>query len=181
MTPSQRLQTPRILWFAMFATTFLFIGFRFVLPTQPVEAQPFILPVLGLVAMTCLVMSFVMPNVTGRQARLSHKLAVVEAADPNATSDVIPGASGPTRRVFADRAKATKVAFATYQTGLILGMALSESVAICGMMLWFMGFGLAEGLPFFVLAWISMGLRFPTLEKVFVPLERAYDAVIPRG
>jgi hypothetical protein len=178
---SQRLQVPRILWFAIFGSTLIFIVLRFVIPMEPVKAEPMMLPLLGLCALSSLVMSFFLPARLGNQARRAQKLEIVESADPNATSDVIPGSAGPKRRVFADPKKAIGAAFMTYQSPFILGMALSESVALSGLVLWFLGFGLAEGLPFFVLAWISMALRFPTLDKVIVPFERAHDAVIPRG
>lgn len=178
---NQRLQVPRILWFAIFTSTILFLVVRFVVPIDPVEAPPFLLPVMGMVALSCLVMSFVLPAKLGEPARRARKLAIVDADDPNATSDVIPGGAGPKRRVFANPQMAIGAAFATYQTPFILGMALSETVAIAGFILWFQGFGLAEGIPFFVLAWISMALRFPTLDKVLIPFERAHDAVIPRS
>lgn len=166
---------------AIFGSTVLFIVIRFVVPIEPVKPEPLLLPMIGFFALTSLVMSFFLPWKLGNLARRAQKLEIIESADPNASSDVIPGAAGPKRRVFADPKKAMGAAFMTYQTPFILGMALSESVALCGLILWMSGFGFAEGMPFVVVAWISMALRFPTLDKVIVPFERAHDATLPRG
>lgn len=162
-------------------STIVLVVIRFVVPMEPAKAEPILLPVLGAVGLFSLVLSFVFPKKMGDAARRAQKLEIVEAADASSGSDVIPTGAGPKRRVFADPKAATGAAFMTYQTPFIMGMALSESVALSGFMLWQLGFGLAEGMPFFVLAWISMALRFPTLDKVLVPFERAHDAVIPRG
>lgn len=178
---TQRLQVPRILWFAIFMSTIMFLAVRFLVPMEPAKPDAIVLPVMGLVALTSLAMSFLLPKTLGDQARRARKLEIVEAAEPGSGSDVFPTGAGPKRRVFADPKAAIGAAFMTFQTPFILGMALSESVAVCGFILWFVGYGLAEGLPFFVLAWISMALRFPTLDKVIVPFERAHDAVIPRS
>jgi F0F1-type ATP synthase membrane subunit c/vacuolar-type H+-ATPase subunit K len=50
---------------------------------------------------------------------------------------------------------------AMYQTAAILGLALTESVALFGFVLAFLGFSPASYMPFFGVAWIIFVLRFP--------------------
>jgi F0F1-type ATP synthase membrane subunit c/vacuolar-type H+-ATPase subunit K len=53
-----------------------------------------------------------------------------------------------------------------YLTTLIVALALAESVAIFGLVLGFLGAPPTVVVPFFVVAWILMIIRFPTREKV---------------
>lgn len=181
MNVQQKLQTIRILWFALFSSTLMFIVVRFVVPPASVTPEPLMLPISGMAALTVLVVSVILPRRFLELGMRSRKVEIIEADDPKASSDVIPGGEGPKRRVFADRNAALAAAFPVYQTPFILGMALSESIALFGFALWHVGFGLYEGLPFFVVAWISMAFRFPSLEKLVTAMERAHGAVMPPG
>ena len=53
-----------------------------------------------------------------------------------------------------------------YLVSLILAMALAETVAIFGLVLGFLGAPPTIVLPFFVVTWILMLIRFPTQEKL---------------
>src|SRR5438270_2782162 len=53
------------------------------------------------------------------------------------------------------------VPLALYNTAFLLGMALTESVALFGFVLAFQSFAPMIYLPFFVVAWIGFILRFP--------------------
>jgi hypothetical protein len=181
MTFESRLRTVRILWFALFSTTVLFFAMGFLLPPASPKPEPIMLPIFGFVALTSAVMSVVLPRKFQDQAFRTRKVEIVEAADPTAASDVIPGGEGPKRRVFKDRNAAIGAAFPVYQAPFILGMALCESVALFGFALGHLGFGVLERLPFFVVAWIGMLPRFPTLEKIIAGMERAHGAVMPPG
>ena len=64
-----------------------------------------------------------------------------------------------------------------YQTPFILSLALTEAIAIFGLVI-------AQGrlapsalaLPFFAVAWALFGLRFPRVASVVQPAERLYGA-----
>ena len=53
-----------------------------------------------------------------------------------------------------------------YLVALILGLALAESVCILGLVLGFLGAPPSVVLPFFVVTWVLMVIRFPTQERV---------------
>ena len=53
----------------------------------------------------------------------------------------------------------------SYLTGLILGLALAESVAIFGLVLGFLGAPATVVVPFFVVCWLLMFLQLPTRAK----------------
>lgn len=55
---------------------------------------------------------------------------------------------------------------APYLVALILSLALAESVAILGLVLGFMGAPPTVVLPFFVVTWLLMILRFPTQSRI---------------
>ncbi|MGZ3424801.1 MAG: hypothetical protein ACXWUG_05275 [Polyangiales bacterium] len=48
-----------------------------------------------------------------------------------------------------------------FQTAAILGLAMTEAIALFGLVLGFQGFDLPVFLPFFVVAWLVFALRFP--------------------
>ena len=53
-----------------------------------------------------------------------------------------------------------------YLVALILSLALAESVSILGLVLGFMGAPPTVVLPFFVVTWVLMILRFPTQPRI---------------
>jgi hypothetical protein len=180
------LQTARIIWAALLTSTVIF--FVALLVTRPpIESppEPSMLPILGVVAAVVAVVSFVLPAHLSRQALAAAKIETREetVADPSrADSDVLPYREAPTvtRRVPVDPGVAVRRALALHQTPLILGLALSESIALFGVVLGLVGFELPLVVPFFVLSWISIAARYPTLERAVRPLEQAQGLHIPR-
>ncbi len=136
------------------------------------------LPALALVSLSVAVMSFALPKRLHLQAVANLSLEVVDQADPNA-SDVIPYRDAPTRRVVKSPLEAAQKAFGTYQVSLILGCALSESVALFGLVLGFAVFPLQTVLPFFIASWALLLARFPTMPRVIAPVEAHLKAKIP--
>lgn len=141
---------------------------------------------LSAAAVAVLVASFVVPPLGLRQAAQHAKLEATQetVVDPARDgSDVLPyrETATVTRTVAAKPKQARTRALIAYQTSLILGMALSEAVALLGFVLHFVGFPLLWVLPFFLASWVSMALRFPTVEKVLGPFERAAGMHIPRA
>jgi hypothetical protein len=53
-----------------------------------------------------------------------------------------------------------------YLIALVLALALAESVCILGLVLGFLGAPPSVVLPFFVVTWVLMILRFPTQERM---------------
>lgn len=174
----QRLMTARILWGALLASTVMFlVVLQFAKNPDP-ELIPLMPPLLGLVALGVAVVSVALPSYQVKTVLGKSDVAVTEEADPNA-SGIIPYRDAPKRRVFARPEQAEITAFMAYQPALILGCALSESVALFGFVLGFLGHSPAIYLPFFAVAWGLFAIRFPTRARVRAPLEKAKDAVFP--
>ena len=53
-----------------------------------------------------------------------------------------------------------------YTVALILSLALAESVCILGLVLGFLGAPPIVVMPFFVVTWVLMVIRFPTAERI---------------
>jgi hypothetical protein len=178
--PAVALRTTRILWLAILISTFLIVGMgeliRHVQP-PPGEQPSALLPILIAAAAGALVASFVLPARTLRAALLRHELSVVEGVDPSA----MPGAyreNAPKRRVFANPTKAERVAWLPYQAAFIMQVAMREAVALLGFPLLFFGASPVVWLPFFAVAWVTLGLAWPSHAKARRGLEQAYDAVL---
>ncbi|MCA9595508.1 MAG: hypothetical protein KC776_19470 [Myxococcales bacterium] len=173
------LGVPRILWGAIFGSTFVFVFMMLVVhPENPGPPPPMLPPMFALVALTTAVMSFVVPRVQYRQAVARVKLDTIEEM-ADAGSDVLPYRSGPKRRVFAKPDEARRKAFLLFQTPFILSLALSESIALFGFVLGFMGFASWIAYPFFGVSWVLFALRFPTEDKVLRPFEAGTGAYFP--
>jgi hypothetical protein len=181
-----QLNTMRIIWAALFASTFMYLGvILFVVQPPESPPDPVMLPALALVAMAVSVASFVVPAAGYRQAVAASKIEVTEETVPDPSrpeSDVLPYREAPTitRKVAKKPKAALERAFMLYQTPFILSVALAEAVCLFGFMLGFLGVGLPFILPFWAMTWVLFSLRFPTLERVLGPLERAKGIVIPR-
>lgn len=132
-----QLAVPRILWAALFISTLLYLA---VIELTTVEGEPnwqgLLLPLAVAAAMTAGA-SLVAPRILLRQ-RSSKS---------------------------TDESSSTRAAGA-YLNSLILSMALAEAVAILGFVLGLRGAPVTVVMPFFVVTWILMLLRFPTQEKL---------------
>ncbi|HEU5076542.1 MAG TPA: hypothetical protein VFU02_20265 [Polyangiaceae bacterium] len=62
------------------------------------------------------------------------------------------------------------------QSPFILGLALSEAIAIMGLVLMLLGFELQHALGFFAVSWVLLLSKFPRLESFERLLEASYDA-----
>lgn len=180
-TDSARLRVVRILWGALFSSTCMFIVVLLIqqradaLPTEPVT--PLMLPVLGAVALGIAVLSVVFPRQMFHASLKLAKLEVITQVDEGEGPALFRDAA-PTIRVFAKPDEARTMVFPKYQTAFILGMALSEAVALFGLVLGMQGVPLLHVLPFWVVCWALMIMRFPTPKRIFGPLEKVHDAVL---
>ncbi len=88
-------------------------------------------------------------------------------------------ASVPIRRVIDEPERVVADALGTYQTPFLLGMALTEAIALFGVMLGFQGTPVWACLPFFALALAIMIAKYPSVEIVTRALERVTNASCP--
>jgi len=132
-----QLAVPRILWVALFISTLLYLV---VIELTILEGEPswqgLFLP-LALAGVVTAGASLVAPRILLRQRTTKS----------------------------TEEYSSTQVAGA-YLISLILAMALAEAVAILGLILGILGAPVTVVMPFFVVTWILMLLRFPTQEKL---------------
>lgn len=92
----------------------------------------------------------------------------------------LDGSSGrkdkPTSDLFADPVSIRPGEFAAYQQPFLVGLGLSESVALFGVPVWYLGYGLNAAAPFFVAGALLMLARFPTEQSITRALEKARAA-----
>lgn len=169
------LLVPRILWAALLLASFVYLYVWLTVapaaPETPIAQMPI---ALGVAALMCAIVSFVLPASLHRKAAAAAKLEVKEIPDPNAS--VMFRDNTPMIRVFANPAEARKKAMALYFTPLILSLALTEAIAIYGLVLGFQGWGAQVVLPFFVAAWLLFLPRFPRMRAAVGPFEKAQNA-----
>jgi hypothetical protein len=180
------LQVSRVVWAAIFGSTVAFLGVLLLLKPAPSEPpQLVVLVILAGAALSSLVASFVIPPLMIRQALARSKLETKQetVADSGRGSDVLPyrQTATITRTIAADPERARRRALAVHQTRVILELGMSESVALLGFSAHFLGFPLEYALPFFAAAFVSMALRYPTLERALVSFEQAAGVHIPRA
>lgn len=178
---SNLLRVPRILWGALYASTFvyLFVYFSRPAPASPGGSLETMHIALGVAALGCAVASFLLPARFHAMGAAAAKLAVEEVPDPDGS--VMFRDKAPTVRVFADPGQARKKAMALYFTPLVLSLALTEAIAIYGLVLGFLGAEPVAVLPFFIAAWILFIPRFPRWRSAIEPLEKAHDARLVEG
>ncbi len=174
------LQTMRILWAALSSTPVFFWVALTVVTSRGFSGhpEPVTLVVMTFVAFSMAVMSFVVPRMVFLQATKARALEIMNEPDPTANTafrDMVP-----TRRVFADRAKAISAATQLHQVRLILSLAMSETIALLGMVMGIQfQFDEPVLIPFFVVSLVLMLIRFPTESALITQLEKAYDAKLP--
>lgn len=169
------LTTPRILWGNFLVSVVLFLGMTFIVPQDPELAfEPIMAPVFGGVAVMSAVMSFVVPGIIVKPALANADVKLREVPDPNASIQV--SGKTPTIKVVADPRAFRQRAYAMFLTPWLLAVALSESVAIFGLVLHFMGASLPIIAPFFAVSFLLIAMRFPTEKAIIKPLLDAKQA-----
>jgi hypothetical protein len=165
---SKKLVTPRAVWFGILSATVIFL----VLPvsqSDPASGATLFLP-MTLAAVGCGIASVLLPMHLQKSGLKRLKLVTVEVEDRERAF----GSLVPKRRAFKDPDLAELAALRVYQTSLILGLALAESIALDGFVLKFLAAGTNSVIPFFVASWLLILVRFPRRSAVIGPLERAY-------
>lgn len=170
----------RILWFALLAAAFIYMGVAYgVLPKQTgAPQQPIMLPVFGVISLVMAVMSFLLPRTQYKQMAKATKVKIEEEVAPSAFPSRYRDTL-PKRAVFADPKAAMSRAFAVFQQPFILSLALSEAIGLFGLVLSQLGFGITMSLPFFLVGAVLVAIRFPQQSKILAMFEEARGASFP--
>jgi hypothetical protein len=167
------MATLRVLWGALMTSVGLLGVVILILPPAQVSPDPTVLIVLAVTAASTAAVSFVLPRHIHARAASSSSFAVNEVPDPDA-----PAGFGDARRVrmFADPPRARQRAFMLYQQYTILCCALSESVAMFGVVLNRLGHPLTTSLAFVATGMVLVALRFPSEAKALELFQSATKA-----
>jgi hypothetical protein len=180
MRPHPALLTLRIVWFALLAATFMYLGLAVgVLAKNATKPELEIMPLaLGVVALIISITSFVFPQFLYNQIAKGGELEIKDEVVPNAYSDRYREAV-PKRQIFADPGAAMSKAYASFMSPFIISLALSEAVALFGLVLVMLGFGVAMSMPYFLVGATLIAVRFPSQPKVLAMLEKVRGAAFP--
>jgi hypothetical protein len=182
---AQYLRVPRILWLSLLVASLLYPAIVLMARAndpEPLAPEVFLLPAFYLASLMTIAMSFLLPR---------RKLAASFAPFASRVEAGAGGASQPwagyrskqpgERELRLSGADLRAVARG-YQGALILALALSESVALMGFVLGFLGFPAPFWAPLSAVGTLLIALRFPTEGALFGRLERAHSArVVPRA
>ncbi len=173
------LRTMRILWTAELAAAFIFLVVLLVLRSTgdlPTEVEPLMLPAFGVTALVATVVSLILPaKVWASMTQRTEPAIEEEVVKEEALFRQAP----KMRRVFVKPEAARRTASQQWLTPFILGVALGEAVAIFGLVLGILGFGLLEVMPFFVVGWLLIAWRLPRQQAIEAAFEKRHDAVFP--
>ncbi|CAN5287072.1 hypothetical protein BH09MYX1_BH09MYX1_56350 [soil metagenome] len=126
------------------------------------------------------VASFVLPRRLYREALARLALSVTEVPVQEGASIRDYRSPAGSERVFRDPPTARDAALRAFQAPFIVGIALADATAIIGFMIAIERVAPSfYALPFFALAWLLLGLRYPRIDRVIGPAERAYSAKLP--
>jgi hypothetical protein len=166
------LQTMRILWVGLTASTVLLVVVAFKVQHEVQEPlPPLVQAVLVGAAVVVAVTSFVLP------ARFYGNLPSHVRSEVAETGRMGGFVSQGAR--FADPDRAAGKAIAVAQTPFILSMALSEAVSLLGFVVAFHGGPITVAGPLFAAGTLLAAIRFPTLARIVGPYERAHGATFP--
>lgn len=171
------LRVPRVLWFSLLVASLLYPCILWLVRSRglPPPPPPSVLaPALSGAALAAGVMSFVLPRVQLASALAPFASRVEQQAGAAPWPGYRSKVEGERvlRLADADRRALAKA----YQTSLVIALALSESVALLGFVLGFLGFPAAAAAPLSVAGTLLIAARFPTERGVLGPLERVHGA-----
>lgn len=176
------IRVQRILWAALVASTFMYLGVLQVVQ-RPAAAPSFALfaGIAGAAVMSA-AMSVVVPDLLGA-ASLRRAAGGLVRTRGDFHPDAMPNPrdAGLTATVIDNPDAVIAAAMPAAQTRFILGMALSESVALFGFVLTFLGFPAAWTIGFFAASWALMAMRFPRPEAITRWIESVLGVKFPEG
>jgi hypothetical protein len=170
------LRTARVMWVGILVSVGLFYVVLRMAKHPSAPDDPISFPIFAALALSGGFASLLLPPYLHRQGTLR---AALETRD--AESAISADSTTTTRRVFVDPGKARGVAQKLYQSSLVLSLALSESVALVGLVLGMRGFPEERVLPFFVASVGLIALRFPRANAPERMLETSAQARFPEA
>ncbi len=177
LDPLMKLTVVRTVWSSILVSTLILLVV--VLDAdfdRHVELDPTAFGAIVAVAVLFSVVTLVVPG------RL-HRAAVARLSLP--TEDVpVPDAANPdyrrpaaTERVFRDPPAARLALLRAFHPPFLLGVALAQGVAAMGVIVALGRLAPSSyALPFFVVAWMLLALRFPSIARVLEPARRLHGA-----
>lgn len=169
---TQRIRTFQILWFAIIASTLMVFAMLLAV-RQPRELELQIAPFIAL-AVTVAVLSVVLPRTLFATALRGVVFETREEPVTTLTESYRQGVL--MRRLFNKPDEAFALALAKYSTPFVLGMALSESVAMFGFVLGFLGARIEIAGALFGASLLLQLYRFPSPQALRRTVERAANA-----
>lgn len=169
----QALQTMKILWASISFSTLIVLLVGLKAAAVPDEPPPMVmLFALGFVSVGIVGASQFLPKQTLVAALKARNFRVTEPGPQERMFNDAPRKG----RKFAEPADVRQKLVMCAQTPFILGLALSEAVALMGFVLLMQGFALTHALGFFVVSWLLLFSKFPRFESWQRVLEATYDA-----
>jgi len=170
------MPTLRILWGALFAATFIYLGVLVFLAPAGEEIAPdvVLVPALALVASSTAGASLVLPGVLYRSALAGAEWTTREVPAPDAS--MLRGQPTSSVVVLSDPAGALRQARTLFLTPFIIGMATAEAVALFGFVLGWLGHAPSVAFPFFAVSWALMLWHFPRDGRITGPVEEVAGA-----
>jgi hypothetical protein len=170
-----RLQTMRILWMAMIVSSllFLFIITSHLVHDEDPRMPPHLPEMLGALAVGVAIISIVLPA-----RAFDTALRAMDVTLENEMGEPVGSfrESAPSVKIIAKPHDTVLAALARFQTPLIIGLALAESINLFGFMLGFMGAHPYAYAPFFALGLGLMAWKYPRLSTITSALERVKGA-----
>lgn len=168
------LRVQRILWGALVMSTFMYLGVLQVVVRPTTAPDPMLFWALAAAAMGSAAASVMVPDLVGRNA-LHRAVDGLLRTRGDFHPDAMPSPrdAGLTAEVIDNGDQVLRAAAPVLQTRFIMGMALSESVALMGFIAAFLGFPLMQALGYFGVAWALMAWRFPREEAMRAWVESA--------
>jgi len=168
----------KVLWASLSFSTVIVLMAGLQAAAVPDEPPPMVmLFALGFVSVGLVGASHLLPKQTLVAALKAQNFQVM---DPSAKERMFNDA--PRRgRKFAEPAEVRKKLVMCAQTPFILGLALSEAIALMGFVLLMQGFAPTQALGFFVVSWLLLASKFPRFESWQRVLEGTYDADLGPG
>lgn len=174
------MQTLRTLWAALMGSVVLLGVVCFVQSSQAHDNAPqqVMLVGIGVSAVFEAVLSFLLPAKTLKTAFRNFEAETVEQP-ASADESAMFGGEPRMEKVFKHPGKAYKAALARYQAPFILSLALSEAVALNGVVLSSLGFGSPVFLSFVAAGLVLMAIRYPNEERIIALIEKGAGARFP--
>lgn len=145
-----------------------------VLKAEPRETDTMVMALTGIAAVI-LVLSFVIPRILLKAGLPSIEPEILEEVDP--THETVFRDAPRTTRLFKDPLQVMNDAYPVVFTPMILRFALSEAIAVIGIVTASMGYPKSISAAFIAGGFVRLVFAVPTIrDDIIKPVETHYDA-----